>query len=521
MTAGVSAPRRAAERSGHARFGLVLRAEWTKFRTVRGWVIGMIVAALVTVAVSLLSSLATHSICAAPPGQRCPGPLSIVGPGGQPVSDSYYFVRQPLAGNGSITARVTSMTGLITYPPSHPNAIVPGVVPWAKAGVIIEPSTRQGSAYAAVLVTGGHGVRMQYDYTYDLAGLPGRVSAASPRWVRLTRTGDTLTGYQSADGTHWARIGTVTLAGLPVTVQAGLFVASPGYDFATPGFGGGSQGHLTNATAVFDHVSLQEKAPSGTWASGCIGCIPGGPPLGHGGLKESGGRFAVTGTGDLAPTVGSGRTVQQALTGTFAGLIVVIVLGAMFVTAEYRRGLIRTTLAASPRRGQVLAAKAIVIGSVSFAAGLAGAAASVPLGGHILRSNGVSLYPVSALTELRMIAGTGALFAAAAILALGAGTVVRRSTAVVTGVIVAIVLPFLIAVTNALPLSATQWLLRLTPAAAFAIQQALPRYPQVSTVYTPTRGYYALTPWTGFAVLCGYAALALVLAAFLLRKRDA
>ena len=43
-----------------------------------------------------------------------------------------------------------------------------------------------------------------------------------------------------------------------------------------------------------------------------------------------------------------------------------IVIAAMFITAEYRRGLIRTTLAASPRRGRVLAAKAVVIGAVTF-----------------------------------------------------------------------------------------------------------------------------------------------------------
>ena len=43
------------------------------------------------------------------------------------------------------------------------------------------------------------------------------------------------------------------------------------------------------------------------------------------------------------------------------------------MTAEYRRGLIRTTLAASPRRGRMLAAKALVIGAVAFAAGLLGA----------------------------------------------------------------------------------------------------------------------------------------------------
>jgi ABC-type transport system involved in multi-copper enzyme maturation permease subunit len=169
----------------------------------------------------------------------------------------------------------------------------------------------------------------------------------------------------------------------------------------------------------------------------------------------------------------------------------------------------------------VLAAKIIVIGSSAFVAGLAGAAAAVLPGEHILRSNGVYLYPVSTLTGLRVIAGTGALFAVTAILALAAGVVVRRSTAVVTAVIAAIAAPFLLAVTNALPIGTGDWLLRLTPAAAFAIQQPLPEYPQVSTVYSPTRGFYPLPPWTGFAVLCGYTAVALILAAFLLRKRDA
>jgi ABC-type transport system involved in multi-copper enzyme maturation permease subunit len=287
------------------------------------------------------------------------------------------------------------------------------------------------------------------------------------------------------------------------------------------GFARGFSAHLTRATAVFDHVSLRGRAPRGAWAGGNVGGVPGGPPLGQGGLTESGGRFTVSGTGDIAPLLGAGRTIEDTLRGTFAGLIVVIVAGAMFITAEYRRGLIRTTLAASPRRGQVLAAKAIVIGSVTFAAGLAAAAAAVPLGEHILRSNGNYIYPVSTLTEVRVIAGTAALLAAAAVLALAAGAVLRRSAAAVTAVIVAIVLPFLLAVTNVLPAAAADWLLRLTPAAAFAIQQPLPQYPQVSWAYTVVDGYYPLAPWAGLAVLCGYAALALILAAVLLRRRDA
>ena len=74
---------------------------------------------------------------------------------------------------------------------------------------------------------------------------------------------------------------------------------------------------------------------------------------------------------------------------------------------------------------------------------------------------------------------------------------------------------------SALPAGVSAWLLRLTPAAAFAIQQSLPQYPQVTAAYTPSVGYFPLAPWAGFAVLCGYAALALGLASYLLRRRDA
>ena len=139
---------------------------------------------------------------------------------------------------------------------------------------------------------------------------------------------------------------------------------------------------------------------------------------------------------------------MHTLVGAFAGLIAVVVVGTMFITAEYRRGLIRTTLAASPRRGRVLAAKAIVIGSVTFVAGLAAAVVAVPLGSRLLRDNGNYLYPVTALTEVRMVAGTAAMLAVAAVLALAIGAVLRRSAIAVTVVIVAIVLPYLISVTN-------------------------------------------------------------------------
>jgi hypothetical protein len=67
---------------------------------------------------------------------------------------------------------------------------------------------------------------------------------------------------------------------------------------------------------------------------------------------------------------------------------------------------------------------------------------------------------------------------------------------------------------------AAEWLLRVTPAAGFAIQQSIPQYAQVSAQYAPPV-YFPLLPWAGFAVLCGYAAVALTAAYLLLRRRAA
>jgi hypothetical protein len=512
-----NSPQRSMGRDG---FPNLLRAEWTKFRTVRGWVIGMAVAGLVTVLFGLLAASATQNSCDPPPGQTCgSGPI---GPAGVPVTDKFYFVHQSLAGDGSITARVTALNGIITYPQSNPDAIVSGVEPWTKAGIIIKDNTNQGSPYAAVMVTGGNGVRMQDNYTHDTAGSPGVVAAASPRWLRLTRTGDTLTGYESTDGDHWIAVGTAHLPGLATTVQTGLFVASPGDVQVQQGLGGGSALHHTQTTAVFDQVSLHGQA-AGRWNGDAIGGTDGADLERYhpAGMTQSGGTFTVTGSGDIAPVNDPGRGTERALIGTFAGLIAMIVVATLFVTAEYRRGMIRTTLAAGPRRGQMLAAKAVVIGSVAFVTGLLATAVAVPLGERVLRANGAQIVPVAALTELRLIAGTAALLAAAAVLALAVGAITRRSAAAVTAVIVTVVLPYFLAVTSAVPTGAAQWLLRLTPAAAFAIQQSFPPYPQVTGAYTPSNGYFPLAPWAGFAVLCGYTALALGVAILRLRRRDA
>jgi hypothetical protein len=528
-------------------FGSLLRAEWIKFRSVRGWVIGMILAGLLTVVLGVFAAANASIGCQmnggpAKTGKACL-PYIPHGPGGEIVADNFYFVHQPLTGNGTLTVRATSLTG------EHANlatsgraaqvgsGLVPGLAGWAKAGIIIKRSTHQGSAYAAMMVTGGHGVRMQDNFTGDTAGMPGAVSAAHPRWLRLTRSGGTITGYDSADGTHWTRVGTVQLTGLPSTVQAGLFATSPGYTVTQNSFGGSSNsGGPAQATGVFDHVSLAGGASGSTWTGteiGRGGPAGGGGPAGTGPgggpapFTRNGGRYTLTGSGDIAPVTpgpfGSLPTVTigQSLAGAFLGLIVIVVVAAMFFSTEYRRGLIRTTLAATPRRGAVLAAKAVVIGAVAFVTGLVAAVVSIGVGVPKEEKSGQVLLTAPWLTEVRVVVGTAAVLALAAVFAVALGAILRRSAAAITIAVVTVVLPFLLTALNVVPAGVGDWLLRVTPAAGLAIEQSIPRYSQVTTVISPIQGYYPLSPYAGFAVLCLWAAAALALALVMLRRRDA
>jgi ABC-type transport system involved in multi-copper enzyme maturation permease subunit len=520
MTTGTQTPYRSAAAAGRDSFWHLVHAEWTKFRTVRGWVIAMIVAILVIAAFVFIASSGSSSCHAtgAGGGSACPSPPA--GPGGEPVNDAFYLVHQPLAGNGTITAAVTSLTGQQSV---GPNQMAPGLQPWSKAGIIIKENTSQGSAYAAMMVTASNGVRMQWDYVNDTPGLAGKVSASAPRWLRLVRVGDAITGSDSADGTHWTLVGTAALPGLTSTVQAGLFAAGVGSE------------NPTVATGVFRHIGL--SWPATRWTGTNVGGVngPNGVAM-PGMLRQGAGTVAVTGYGDISPQLSplGAWSIQRALDGTAIGLIPLIVVGAMFITAEYRRGLIRVSLAAAPRRGRLLAAKAVVIGVVSFVTGLIAATLAVAIGAHTLARSSQPLWPVPALTLIRMVAGAAALLAVAAVLALAIGTIQRRSATAVATAIVVIFVPYLLAIVpplqtgpvgltgGGLGLGVREWLLRITPAAGFSVQQAVPRFSQVTGVsYTPNWGYYPLAPWAGFAVECAWAAVALSLALYLLRGRDA
>jgi ABC-type transport system involved in multi-copper enzyme maturation permease subunit len=500
-----------------AGFTRLLGAEFTKFRTVRAWVIALCAAAVVFVLLSFLSAFASRAPVRAVPA----------GPDGEAVSDTYMFVHRTLVGDGALTARVAALSGAYSsLSPASGSAfgvsskgqpdsrLQPGLAPWAKAGIILEPDTNQGTAYAAVMVTGSHGVQMQYDYTHDSPGIAGAAGPSSPRWLRLTRAADVITGYDSTDGDRWTKIGTARLAGLPRTVQIGLFVTSPVY------FPAGADALASSvATATFDQVSAPGDLPRRSWTGDPITGFYPFVPSASTWQRRSAGAFTISGSGDIAPLVGGIISAQWAgasiVNGTIAALLFVIVLATAFATSEYRRGLIRTTFAASPRRGHVLAAKAVVAGSLAFAAGAIATATAEVITRHVLAANGSYLFPQSGPDLARVIIGTGLLLGLAAALAVALGTMLRRSAVAVAAAIVLLVLP------GILGSQSGNWLMRLTPTAAFAIQATLPRSNLVASAYTPPNGYFPISPWAGLAVLAAYTAAALGAATWLLRRRDA
>ncbi|MET8686564.1 ABC transporter permease subunit [Streptomyces sp. NPDC004732] len=503
-------------RAGRDGFPQLLHAEWTKWRTVRRWGVTLLGAVLVTVLVSLFSALSSTAETA-----RGGGPPGPTGAEGQPVRDAFSFAHRTLTGDGSITARV-----------SVPAATGSGATPeWAKAGVMVKESTRPGADYAALMLTARHGVRLQSGFTRDVAG--SHASPGDSRLLRLTRKGAAVTGYESTDGSGWKKVGTVDLDGpdstgpAPDAVAVGFFVASPDIQSREREFGSASIDQRPSAsTARFEQVRLDGRAAPAAWQHTDIG---GDRARGPGELRStentegSASSFTLSGSGDIGPAPPPNDLAVMVLDGAQLGLVLIAALGVLFVTAEYRRGMIRTTFVLSPRRGRVLVAKAVVIGAVSFAAGLVAAFTAYLLSAPLLRGdNKPPIFGDISLGDgpmLRAVIGTAAVLALISVLALGLGALLRSTAAAITVVVVVFVLPLVLLST--LPLGLAHAVQRLTPVAGFAIQNTLPRYDQVATVCLPEEGCYPQGPWTGLAALAAYAVVVLGAAVWRLRRRDA
>jgi ABC-2 type transport system permease protein len=194
------------------------------------------------------------------------------------------------------------------------------------------------------------------------------------------------------------------------------------------------------------------------------------------------------------------------LVGVVFGQLIIAVLGALTVTSEYATGMIGTSLTVQPRRSTLFAAKATALTLVSLAAGLVAAFTSFLLGQAILsrRDLGAALGQPHVL---RAILGAGLFLCVSGLLAFGLGALLRYTAGAVTA---AIAVLFISAVASSLlPDSWQESVGKWIPFNAGS---------QVwSTVSNPAG--HMFSPWAGFAVFAGYAAIAVAagLAAFLTR----
>lgn len=468
----------------------LLRAEWTKLWSVRRWVLALFSAAVLTVGLSMLAASGSSTNI-----NEHPEFLTVYK--GELVIDEFTFAHQTLSGDGSIVVRVASQEN------SHE---------WAGAGVMIKESLTAGSGYASIFLTPTHGVQMQSNFGANTQGS----TRTGPLWLKLARAGNTVTGYESADGTNWIEVGKTTVT-LPASAEIGFFVSSPpNIVFRREAGSTSVGGRPTMGRATFDNV----RATPGTtnWESKVFAFDLGekdNRPLG--GMSESDGVYKLNGSGKIGPNPTDDDTTQGALFGILAGIIALSAVGVLFVTSEYKRGMIRTTFALTPNRGHVLAAKAIVVGVTAFVISAVACVAAILLARPLQRSRGFTApaFPDHSILEgdvLRAILLTSAFAACITLFGLGLGAILRHSAAAISIVIALVILPSIISAL--LPLKPAQWLVTLTPAAGFATQRAKP------PTDTLVEAWASISPWTAIGVVCAYAAAALGGAWILQRRRD-
>jgi ABC-2 type transport system permease protein len=207
---------------------------------------------------------------------------------------------------------------------------------------------------------------------------------------------------------------------------------------------------------------------------------------------------------------------RVSLTGIEVGQAVVAVLAVLMISGEYSTGMIRTTFTAMPRRWTVLAAKAAVLTGLVLPAAVAAVAGSLAAGRLILSGNGITAAHGFAVVSLahgptvRAATGSVLYLALVGLLSLGIATIVRDSAAATGAVLGMLYVPPMIALFLGSERTWQHWVERYAPTnAGLAIMN--------------TTGVHSLviSPWAGLGVLAAWAVAALLVAAVLLRFRDA
>ena len=199
--------------------------------------------------------------------------------------------------------------------------------------------------------------------------------------------------------------------------------------------------------------------------------------------------------------------VSVSLYGILLAQLVIGMLGVLVFSGEYATGMIRASLAVVPSRLPVLWAKLIVLAGLVLPVTLLCAVADFFTATALESARGGSPISLTYPGVLRTVAGASLYLTVVVIIALALGALLRK-TAAGLSVFAAVffVVPIVVA---ALPRTITGFAPYLPSNAGGALWG------------NPLTTTNALSPWTGFAVLCGYAVVLTALAAWRLRRRDA
>jgi ABC-2 type transport system permease protein len=192
--------------------------------------------------------------------------------------------------------------------------------------------------------------------------------------------------------------------------------------------------------------------------------------------------------------------------GFFLSQLTICVLGVMVVASEYSTGMIRASLLAVPKRLPMLAAKSVVFGLLILVLGIAVSFVSFFIGAAILHSK--APVEIGDPGVLRAVIGGGLYLAMLGLFALALGSIIRHTAAGITGVI--------------------GFVLVLAPLAALLpgkLGDHIHAYLPSEAGHLVAQAHQApndlLTPWQGYGVFAIWTAGLLVVAAILLKRRDA
>ncbi len=201
---------------------------------------------------------------------------------------------------------------------------------------------------------------------------------------------------------------------------------------------------------------------------------------------------------------------RQSLAGLYIGQLIIGVLGVLVISSEYSTGMIRTTLTTNPHRGVMIAAKGVVFTVVALVTSLVTSFAAFFLGQALMSSDHIST-TIGSPNVLRAVIGGALFLTACGVLAFGLGLLIRHSAGGI-GAVVGLLFVVTILV-NFLPQSWQNHVDKWIPALAGGqLWMTTPNPPGNTPMYGP---------WPSFAILCGYAAIAVAAAVILFRRRDA